>query len=118
MRRGYGGGILFISPILWSAGMRIPQLLTDVVPWPSGTGFRDAQQWWDYVLVQDERSRIDHLLGLAFLNPSIGTRLLRHDETLFAAFRLSQGNCNAMKRIRANSVEAFAQALLDMDLPD
>jgi hypothetical protein len=98
--------------------MRIPQLLTDVVPWPNGTGFQDAQQWWEYVLVQDEPSRIDLLLGLAFLNPSIGKRLLGHDETLLAAFQLSQANCNAMKRIQANSVEAFARALLEMDLPD
>jgi hypothetical protein len=97
--------------------MSILHPLTDVVPWPSGLGFNNAEDWWTYVLAQDERHRIDHLLGLAFLNPSIGQRLLGHDETLFDAFQLSQVSYRALKTIQANSIEAYAQALLALDLP-
>lgn len=95
--------------------MPLPQFLTDVVPWPSGVGFQNAHDWWVYVLAQDETSRVDHLFGLAFLNPSIGKRLLQHDETLFTTFQLSAAVCNTLRAIQVNSLEAFAQAFLDAE---
>jgi len=85
----------------------------DVLPWPSGHGFRGADAWWDYVLTKDERQRLDQLLGLALLDQSICTRLLeKRDRSLFGKFGLSESTQNWLETIPASTLTELAEAIV------
>ena len=40
----------------------------DVFPWPGGRGFRGSDDWWHYLLAQEEAYRLDVLITLAFFS--------------------------------------------------
>lgn len=98
-------------PRNWQAGTS--QVVMDVLPWPTGHGFRGATAWWDYVLTKDERQRLDQLLGLALLDANVQERLLqKREKSLFDRFGLSQATQRWLESIQANSLTEFAQAVL------
>lgn len=86
--------------------------ITDVSPWPSGRGFSGGSAWWQHVLRQDERKRLDNLIGVALLDAEIGKQLLsgKHD-TLFSAFGLSEETQKRLRSIQASTLADFAEAI-------
>jgi len=89
-------------------------LITDVSPWPSGRGFSGGSAWWQHVLRQDERKRLDNLIGIALLDAEIGKQLLSgNDDTLFSAFGLSEETQKRLRAIEAATLTDFAQAITD-----
>jgi hypothetical protein len=87
-------------------------VITDVSPWPSGRGFSGGNAWWQHVLSQDERKRLDNLMGVALLDAEIGKQLLAgQDDTLFSAFGLSEETRQRLRSIQATTLVDFAQAI-------
>jgi hypothetical protein len=87
-------------------------MITDVSPWPTGKGFSGGTGWWQHVLSQDERKRLDNLVGVALLDNEICDRLLGgQDESLFSAFGISEETQRQLRSIRATSLADFAQAI-------
>jgi hypothetical protein len=87
-------------------------MITDVSPWPRGQGFSGARGWWQHVLSQDERKRLDNLVGVALLDTEICDRLLGgQDESLFSAFGISEETQQQLRSIRATTLADFAQAI-------
>ncbi len=85
----------------------------DVLPWPNGHGFSGADVWWDYLLSRSERQRLENLMGLALLDRKLCESLLaRRDDSLLAAFGLSQETRDWLKSIKANSLAELAQAMM------
>ncbi len=85
----------------------------DVSPWPNGRGFTGADVWWDYVLSKDEQCRLENLLGVALLNGDVRERLLHsHDNSLLAAFGLSQETQAWLCSVKASSLAELAQAIV------
>ncbi|RMF77862.1 MAG: hypothetical protein D6737_16500 [Chloroflexi bacterium] len=85
----------------------------DVTPWPAGQGFSGADDWWQYMLSQDEKHRLDHLMGLALINDDVGQRLLEDcDGSLLDAFELSEETRHRLRSIKASSLVELAQALV------
>lgn len=87
-------------------------VITDVSPWPTGKGFSGANAWWQHVLSQDERKRLDNLMGIALLDTEIGKQLLTgQDDTLYSAFGLSEETRQRLRSIQATTLVDFAQAI-------
>ncbi len=87
-------------------------LITDVSPWPSGRGFSGGSSWWQHVLRQDERKRLDNMIGIALLDAEIGKQLLSgKDEALFSAFGLSEETQKKLRSIQATTLADFAEAI-------
>ncbi len=85
----------------------------DVSPWPQGKGFTGAQKWWDYMLSQDERKRLDHLMGVALLDEEVRERLVtQRDASLLAAFGLSEETQGWLRGIKANTLVELAEAIV------
>jgi hypothetical protein len=85
----------------------------DVLPWPNGRGFSGATAWWDYVLSKDERQRLDNLMGVALLDFGVRERLLKErDNSLMAAFGLSEETQKWLRGIQAESLDELAQAIV------
>ncbi len=90
----------------------------DVLPWPDGYGFRGADAWWQSVLSQNERERLDDLLGLALLDKDLCEQLvLKRDTSLLAAFGLSENTQQWFSRIKASTLKELAQAILAASSP-
>jgi hypothetical protein len=87
-------------------------VITDVSPWPSGKGFSGGSSWWKHILSQDERKRLDNLMGIALLDAEIGKQLLAgQDDTLYYAFGLSEETQQRLRSIQATTLVDFAQAI-------
>ncbi len=87
-------------------------LITDVSPWPNGSGFSGAQAWWKHVLSQEEHKRLDNLMGIALLDDRVREQLLnRQDESLFKAFGLSEETRQRVREVKATTLVDLAQAL-------
>lgn len=85
----------------------------DVLPWPAGRGFNGRDAWWDYVLSKDERKRLDNLMGLALLDADVHDRLVhRRDESLLAAFGLSDVTRAWIRSLEVTSLVELAQAIV------
>ncbi len=85
----------------------------DVSPWPNGYGFSGRTAWWDYVLSKDEQQRLDKLIGLALLDGDIQARLVKErDESLLAAFGLSDETRAWLHSIQATSLTELAEAIV------
>ena len=85
----------------------------DVLPWPSGRGFRGGASWWDYVMSKDERRRLDTLMGLALLDADVHDRLVHlRDESLFSAFGLSYETQLWLQNLEVTSLVELAQAIV------
>jgi len=87
-------------------------VITDVSPWPSGKGFAGGSIWWKHVLSQDERKRLDNLMGVALLDTEVGKQLLAgQDDTLYCAFGISEETQERLRSIQATTLVDFAQAI-------
>jgi len=87
-------------------------LITDVSPWPHGKGFMGAKGWWQHVLSQDERKRLDNLVGVALLDADICKRLLGgNDDSLFSAFGISEETRQHLRSIEATTLVDLAKAI-------
>ncbi len=85
----------------------------DVSPWPNGHGFSGANSWWEYMISKEERQRLDNLMGLALLDEDVRERLVnKRDDSLLAAFGLSEATRGWLRAIRANSLDELAQAIV------
>lgn len=90
-----------------------PRPVMDISPWPQGQGFAGGKAWWDYMLSQDERKRLDHLMGVALLNDDIRERLVsQRDVALLVAFGLSEETQGWLRGIQATSLVELAQAIV------
>ncbi|HEX3050085.1 MAG TPA: hypothetical protein VHP83_05470 [Aggregatilineaceae bacterium] len=88
-------------------------LVMDVLPWPYGHGFTGADTWWEYVLSQEEKLRLDHLMGVALLDEDVCDRLVnKRDHSLLTAFGLSEETRNWLGTVKANSLIELAQAIV------
>ncbi|MBI5669078.1 MAG: hypothetical protein HZC41_13825 [Chloroflexi bacterium] len=87
-------------------------VITDVSPWPHGKGFSGGSTWWQHVLSQDERQRLDHLMGVALLDTDICKRLLGgKDDSLFSAFGLSEETRQQLRSVQATTLVDLARAI-------
>ena len=85
----------------------------DVFPWPDGHGFQGTQKWWDHILTQAERKRLDQILGLAMLDETFRGRLLKDcDPTFLSPFALAPETQAWLRSIKAGSLEEFAQKVV------
>lgn len=88
-------------------------MVVDLTPFPNGKGFQGGQDWWDYVLSKDEQKRVDQLLGIALLDPTVCNRLVdERDESLLNAFELSEGTKQWFRKVNANTLYDLAEAVL------
>jgi hypothetical protein len=87
-------------------------LVMDVTPWPRGKGFSGGNAWWDHVLSKDEQQRLDNLMGVALLDGDFREKLLnQRDDSLLAAFNLTEETRTWLKSIQAKSLVELAQAI-------
>jgi hypothetical protein len=87
-------------------------LVMDVLPWPSGYGFSGADAWWQHTLSQNERDRLDDLLGLALLDKDVCEQLVaKRDASLLSAFGLSEDTQRWLTSIKASTLKELAQAV-------
>jgi hypothetical protein len=85
----------------------------DISPWPGGRGFVGNKEWWAHMLSQDERRRLDNLMGAALLDHGVRERLLtERDDSLLAAFDLSEETQAWLRNIQANSLDELASAIV------
>jgi hypothetical protein len=88
-------------------------LVMDVSPWPHGHGFAGKELWWEYVMSQEEKGRLDQLMGIALLDEEVCDRLVnQRDHSLFSAFGLSDETQKWLKTVKANSLVELAQAIV------
>jgi len=88
-------------------------VVMDILPWPNGYGFSGAETWWNHILSQSERDRLDDLLTLALLDSSVCEQLVvKRDTALLAAFGLSPQTQHWLRAIKAASLEELARAVL------
>lgn len=86
------------------------EMVLDVTSWSGKRGFSGADEWWCYVRNQDERRRLDHLLGVALLDENVRHRLVDiRDETLLSAFGLSESTKGWIITLKANSLSDIAR---------
>ncbi len=91
----------------------------DVAPWPNGYGFEGSRSWWEYVMDQDEKQRLDNLMGVALLNTEVCERLVRQrDAALLNAFGISPETQAWLRRLQAGSLVELAQAITAHHQPD
>lgn len=93
-------------------------VVMDVLPWPSGYGFNGHGMWWQHILSQNERERLDSLIGLALLDSDVCERLVtKRDRALLSAFGLSDQTQNWLKNIAASTLKELAQAIVEATRP-
>lgn len=90
---------------------KAPQdMVLDITSWSGKRGFSGADEWWNYVRNQDERRRLDHLLGVALLDENVRHRLVNtRDDALLTAFGLSESTKWWIVTLRANSLADIAK---------
>ncbi len=98
---------------MYYTAMHNTPVVMDVLPWPSGSGFRGGDTWWQYTLSQSERERLDNLLGLALLDSKVCEQLVVHrDPSLMAAFDLSEDTQRWLTGVQATTLKDLAEAVL------
>lgn len=94
-------------------------LVMDISPWPKGRGFSGSDAWWKHTLNQEERKRLDDLVGAALLDPDICERLVnKRDDSLLRAFGLSEETQGWLRGIKASSLVEFANAIVTRTQPE
>jgi hypothetical protein len=89
------------------------ELVMDVLPWPDGHGFAGSGSWWEYVMSQEERQRLDNLMGIALLDEDICDRLVnKREDSLMTAFGLSSETQSWLRAIQATTLSELAQAIV------
>lgn len=86
------------------------EMVLDITSWSGKRGFSGADEWWSYVRNQDERRRLDHLLGVALLDENVRNRLVNgRDEELMTAFGLSEKTQWWISSLAATSLSDIAK---------
>jgi len=92
---------------------RTTPMVMDVLPWPNGCGFSGADNWWRDALGQSERERLNNLIGLALLDPTICEQLVaKRDPALFTTFGLSARTQDWLSTVGAANLTELAQAIM------
>ncbi len=93
-------------------GEQYQNAVMEVAPWTNERCFSGNSVWWDYVLSRPERTRLESLIGLALLEPSICDRLLdQHDDALLDKFDLSEETKTWLKMLNAKTLHELAEAI-------
>jgi len=81
-------------------------------PRPNKPELSRNKLWHGYLLSQEERCRIDNLMGRALLDQHLCERLIMHrDVAIFAEIGLSPETQQWLCSIEASSLTEFAQAI-------
>jgi hypothetical protein len=89
---------------------------TDV--WPNGSPAGYTDVWERPTPAQNERERLDNLIGLALVDSSIRDRLMvQHDRSLVDAFNLTDETRQRLSNTRAGSLQELAQSMLGASKP-
>jgi hypothetical protein len=91
------------------------QAVIDIDPWPNGSGFRGAEEWWLYVRRQCEEDKLDLLITLAHLSEKVCQLLLTHDQELFDRFQLSSQTVARLCAIHADNLLIFVTVLVEQN---
>jgi hypothetical protein len=91
------------------------RVVVDVDPWPNGSGFRGAEEWWLYVRRQCEEDKLDLLITLANLSEKVCQLLLTHDRELFDRFELSPQTTASLCAIHAENLFIFVTVLVEQN---
>jgi len=91
---------------------RFETAVLDIAPWPNGHGFSGRNTFWEYVIRIDERQKLDHMLGIALLDPLFRDQLLNHrDDQLLQVFGLAQDTLDWLCTVQANTLPELARAV-------
>src|SRR5262245_12747877 len=102
-----------VGPLVLAHTHHEPPVVVDIVPYPRAHDFAGGYIFWNYMLRQSERERLDCLLGLALLDSDICERLVtKRDRSLLSTFELSEETQESLNRIKANTLKDFAQAIV------
>lgn len=86
--------------------------------WPNGLAFGNVDVWEAPALTQTEGEQLDHLVGLALLDPSVCDRLIvQHDPLLLDDLNLTDDTRQWLAAVRAGTLEELAQAILAASNP-
>ncbi len=89
------------------------RLVMDVSPWPNGRGFAGRDNWIEHVESRTEQEKIDHIMGLALIDADVRHRLVQdRDDGLLSAFGLSAATRSWLRRLKADSLDELAQAIV------
>jgi hypothetical protein len=76
--------------------------------WHSG-----GAAWWRYIMGEDEKQRLDHLMGMALLDETIRYRLVeKRDTSLLSDSGLSKETQTWLRTLPATSLTELAQAII------
>jgi hypothetical protein len=94
---------------------RQPQdMVLDITSWSGKRGFSGADEWWNHVRNQDERHRLDNLLGVALLDENVRRRLVdNRDAELLNAFGLSESTKWWIGSLSASSLSDIAREVAE-----
>jgi len=91
---------------------RFETAVLDIAPWPNGHGFSGRKTFWEYIMRTDERQKLDHMLGIALLDPSFRDQLLNHrNDQLLQLFDLAQDTLDWLHTVQANTLPELARAV-------
>jgi len=93
------------------------QPVVDLFTWSNGLGFRNAEDWWEYVANHKEQEKVELIMVMALLDTNYCKRLLQHDITLFQQVALSESTVQWLKELHAESIEELAECFLAMPPP-
>jgi hypothetical protein len=91
------------------------QPVIDIDPWPNGSGFRGAEEWWTYISRKCETDKLDMLITLAHLSEKVCQLLLTHDRELFDRFQLSPQTTARLCAIHADNLFIFVTVLVEQN---
>lgn len=84
----------------------------DLFPWPTGSGFEHADDWWNYVLRQTEADRLNLLLAMALLSEDVCQLLFKCDPTLLQRFEFSDDISQLLTDSAFTSLDELARVIL------
>ena len=91
------------------------QAVIDIDPFPTGSGFRGAEEWWIYVSHQSDTDKLDMLITLAHLSEKVCHLLLTHNQELFERFQLSSQTIARLRAIHADNLFIFVTILVEQN---
>jgi hypothetical protein len=85
----------------------------DIAPWPEGRRLAGTSTWWEYMMGEEEKQRLDNLMGTALLDEEVRDQLVsERDTSLLTAFGLSKETQAWLCEIEASSLVELAQAIV------
>lgn len=87
------------------------QLVLNSFLYHYGRGFYGVEEWWGYILQQDEQRRLDTLFGLALLDNRIYQLLITECDELCHLFHLSKDLRKKLSNWEGGTLSELAQYL-------